>query len=49
MMTIPEILQELEPYTGRFPMDAMRAGRQAAAGKWPTSAPSVKDPTPHPY
>jgi hypothetical protein len=25
MMTIPEILKELEPYTGRFPMDAMRA------------------------
>jgi len=24
-MTIPEILKELEPYTGRFPMDAMRA------------------------
>ena len=25
MMTIPEILNELEPYTGRFPMDALRA------------------------
>ena len=25
MMTIPEILKELEPYTGRFPMKAMRA------------------------
>jgi hypothetical protein len=25
MLTIPEILKELEPYTGRFPMDAMRA------------------------
>ena len=25
MMTIPEILIELEPYTGHFPMDAMRA------------------------
>jgi hypothetical protein len=25
MMTIPEILKELEPYTGKFPMDAMRA------------------------
>src|ERR1017187_595685 len=25
MMTIPEILKELEPYTGRFPMEAMRA------------------------
>jgi Protein of unknown function (DUF1186)/SEC-C motif len=25
MMTIPEILKELEPYTGRFPMQAMRA------------------------
>jgi hypothetical protein len=25
MMTIPEILKELEPYTGRFPMDALRA------------------------
>jgi hypothetical protein len=25
MMTIPEILKELEPYTRRFPMDAMRA------------------------
>jgi hypothetical protein len=24
-MTIPEILKELEPYTGRFPMKAMRA------------------------
>jgi hypothetical protein len=24
-MTIPEILKELEPYTGRFPMEAMRA------------------------
>jgi hypothetical protein len=24
-MTIPEILKELEPYTGRFPMQAMRA------------------------
>jgi len=24
-MTIPEILNELEPYTGRFPMKAMRA------------------------
>ena len=24
-MTIPEILKELELYTGRFPMDAMRA------------------------
>src|SRR2546422_2342086 len=23
-MTIPEILKELEPYTGRFPMEAMR-------------------------
>jgi len=23
MMTIPEILKELEPYTGRFPMQAM--------------------------
>jgi hypothetical protein len=25
MMTIPEILKELEPYTGRFPMKAMEA------------------------
>ena len=25
MMTIPEILKELEPYNGRFPMKAMRA------------------------
>jgi len=25
MLTIPEILKELEPYTGRFPMEAMRA------------------------
>ena len=25
MMTIPEILKELEPYTGRFPMKAMNA------------------------
>ena len=25
MMTIPEILKELEPYTGRFPMEAMKA------------------------
>ncbi len=25
MMTIPEILKELEPYTGRFPMNAMKA------------------------
>jgi hypothetical protein len=25
MMTIPEILKELEPYTGRFPMQAMQA------------------------
>ncbi len=25
MMTVPEILQELEPYTGRFPMRAMEA------------------------
>jgi len=24
-MTIPEILKELEPYTGRFPQNAMRA------------------------
>jgi hypothetical protein len=24
-MTVPEILKELEPYTGRFPMKAMRA------------------------
>ena len=24
-MTIPDILKELEPYTGRFPMEAMRA------------------------
>ena len=24
-MTIPEILKELEPYTGRFPMKAMQA------------------------
>ncbi len=24
-MTIPEILQELEPYTGRFPMNALKA------------------------
>jgi hypothetical protein len=24
-MTIPEIIKELEPYTGRFPMKAMRA------------------------
>ena len=24
-MTIPEILKELEPYTGRFPMKAMKA------------------------
>jgi hypothetical protein len=24
-MTVPEILKELEPYTGRFPMEAMRA------------------------
>ena len=24
-MTIPEILNELEPYTGRFPMKAMKA------------------------
>ena len=24
-MTVPEILAELEPYTGRFPMEAMRA------------------------
>ncbi len=28
MMTIPEILKELEPYTGRFPMKAMRAAIQ---------------------
>ena len=25
MMTIPDILKELEPYTGKFPMKAMRA------------------------
>jgi hypothetical protein len=25
MMTIAEILKELEPYTGRFPMEAMQA------------------------
>ena len=25
MMTIPEVLKELEPYTGSFPMKAMRA------------------------
>jgi hypothetical protein len=25
MMTIPEILKELEPYTGRFPKKAMQA------------------------
>jgi hypothetical protein len=25
MLTIPEILKELEPYTGRFPMEAMKA------------------------
>jgi hypothetical protein len=25
MMTIPEILKELEPYTGKFPMEAMKA------------------------
>src|SRR5665213_2906480 len=25
MMTIPEILKELETYTGRFPLDAMKA------------------------
>ena len=25
MMTVPEILKELEPYTGRFPMEAMEA------------------------
>lgn len=24
-MTIPEILKALEPYTGRFPMEAIRA------------------------
>jgi len=24
-MTVPEILKELEPYTGRFPIKAMRA------------------------
>ena len=24
-MTIPEILKELEPYTGHFPMTAMKA------------------------
>ena len=24
-MTIPEILKELEPYTGRFPLEAMQA------------------------
>jgi hypothetical protein len=24
-MTLPEILSQLEPYTGRFPMKAMRA------------------------
>jgi len=24
-MTIPEILKELEPYTGRFPRQAMKA------------------------
>jgi hypothetical protein len=27
-MTIPEILKTLEPYTGRFPMEAMRAAIQ---------------------
>lgn len=27
-MTIPEILQELEPYTGKFPTEAMRAAIQ---------------------
>ena len=25
MMTIPEIFKELEPYTGRFPMQALKA------------------------
>jgi hypothetical protein len=25
MMTVPEILKELEPYTGRFPMEAVKA------------------------
>ncbi len=27
-MTIPEILKALEPYTGKFPMKAMRAAIQ---------------------
>jgi hypothetical protein len=25
MMTVAEILKELEPYTGHFPMEAMKA------------------------
>ena len=35
MMTIPEILRELEPYIGRFPMDAMRSAVEQREGITP--------------
>jgi hypothetical protein len=31
-MTVPEILKELEPYTGRFPKKAMLAAVHAYSG-----------------
>ena len=34
-MTIPEILRELEPYIGRFPMDAMRSAVEQREGITP--------------
>jgi len=34
-MTIPEILKELEPDTGRFPMKAMRAAGVVVGDRLP--------------
>ena len=51
MMTIPEILKELEPYTGSFPMKAMRAAieqREAIAPELLRVLESVaEDPVKH--
>ena len=47
MMTIPEILKELESYTGRFPMKAMRTAieqREAIAAN-PSAVAKLEDYT----
>jgi hypothetical protein len=46
MMTIPEILKKLEPYTGRFPMEATKSAveqREAITPQLPRVVEAVAD------